>query len=183
MKEDAMKLTNMEFMLLQITCERTAVSDYEINRLVRERGYQDWVDIGTTSVDGGLNNLSKKQLVNSCVDTTKSGKSLMPQKFEITNEGKKLLQQEIIAALSSSRERDYRFDLALAAIPLVTTEEVVTALEQRKDFLAEVAQHINTIFESQGGKELPVNLQALFRHSLLFIKHEIDFMDILLQEL
>ena len=178
-----MKLTNVEFMLLQITCERMEVSDDEINRLVRERGYQEWGDIGTTSVDGVLNHLSKKQLVNSSVDTTKLGNSLVAPKFVITNEGKKLLRQEIIAALSSSRERDYRFDLALVAIPLVATEEVVAALQQRKNFLTEVAQHINTIFEAQGGKKLPLNLQALFRHPLLFINHEIDFMDILIQEL
>jgi DNA-binding PadR family transcriptional regulator len=172
-----MKLTNVEFMLLQITCERREVSSYEINHLVKERGYKEWTDIRTASLGVALKKLNKKQLVKSYIDTTMQGSDPMPRKYEITNEGKKLLQQEIIAALSSSRERDYRFDLALAAIPLVTTEEVVAALEQRKKFLTEVAQHVNAIFESQN------TTQALFRHPLICIKREIDFMDILLQEL
>lgn len=178
-----MKLTNVEFILLQIICERTKVSDYEINCLLIEGGYQEWIDIGTTSVKGGLNNLTKKQFVNSCVVTAKSGKNPMPQQYQITNEGKKLLQQEIISALSFSRDRDDRFNLALVAISLVATEDVIVALKKRKNFLLEVAERINTRLELQEGKKLPLNLQALFRHLLLFIKHEIDFMDILIQEL
>ena len=128
-----MKLTDVEFMLLQMICDRTEVSDDEINYLVKEQGCKEWTDIGTASLGAVLKKLSKKQLVKS--DTTKQGRDLIPSKYEITNEGKKLLHQEIIAALSSSRERDYRFDLAFAAIPLVATEEVVVALQKRKNFL------------------------------------------------
>jgi len=177
-----MELANVEFMLLQIICEQKEVSGYEINQLVKERGYKEWADIGTTSIYVGLNKLSKKQLVNSYIDTTKQGKGPLPRKFEITNEGKELLKQMILLALSSSRERDYRFDLALAAIPFLPTEEVLVALQKREKFLSEVAENINNKFESQGGKRLPFNVQALFRHSLSLIEHEIDFMDILITD-
>ena len=178
-----MELTNVEFMLLQIICEQKEVSGYEINQLVRERGYKEWADIGTTSIYVGLNKLSKKQLVNSYIDTAKQGKGPMPRKFEITNEGKELLKQNILLALSSSRERDYRFDLALAAILFLSVEEVSVALKKRKTFLSEAAKNINKKFESQGGKILPLNVRALFRHPLLLIKHEIEFTDSLITEL
>jgi DNA-binding PadR family transcriptional regulator len=178
-----MEITNVEFVLLQIISDKIEISGYEINQLIKERGYKEWADIGTTSIYVGLNKLSKKKLVNSYIDTAKQGRGPIPRKFEITNDGKKLLKQEIILALSSSRERDYRFDLALAAIPFLTTEEVVAALKKRKDFLTEVADSIKHKLEAQGGKKVPINLRALYWHPLVLIKHEIEFMDSLIQDL
>lgn len=178
-----MKLTNAEFMILQLICERKEVSGYEIVHLVKERGYKEWADIGTASIYVSLNKLNTKRLVKAHLDTAKQGKGPMPKKFAITDEGQKILRQEIISALSSSRERDYRFDLALAAISLVTAKEVVDALEQRKNFLAEIGERIKTIFDYQGGGDLPLNLQALFRHPASYIKCEIDFLDVLIKEL
>ncbi|CUH97226.1 hypothetical protein P22_3353 [Propionispora sp. 2/2-37] len=179
-----MRLTNTEFIILQIIYERQEVSGYDIDQWIKERGYREWADIGTTSIYTGLTKLGKKRLISSYLDTAKYGsKGPLPRKFSITAAGKKLLQEEILAALSSSRERDYRFDLAFAAIPLVATEEVVAALEQRKIFLAETAKRVNTTFKEQGGQALPLNLQAMFRHPLLHIQSEIAFVDTLLQEL
>lgn len=178
-----MNLTNVEFIILQIIYERKGVSGYEISRLVKERGYMEWANIGISSIYVGLNKLSKRKLLHSFIDTEKQGKGPMPKKFKITQEGKKLLRQEILLALSSSRERDCRFDLAFTAIPLVAPKEVVAALKKRKNFLEETAERVSTIFESQGGEELPFHLQALFNHPLLFIKQEMDFIDSLLQKL
>lgn len=178
-----MDITNVEFMLLQIICERKEASGYEINQLIKERGYREWVDMGTTSIYVGLKKLSNKQLVNSYLDTTKQGKGPMPKKFEVTNHGVALLKQITLEYLSTSRERDNKFDLALAAIPFLTTNEVVTALQKRKDFLTHVASNINEKFESQGGVRLPLHVQALFRHPLVLIKHEIEFMEVLIKDL
>jgi DNA-binding PadR family transcriptional regulator len=178
-----MRLTNVEFIILQITYEREEVSGYEIDQWIKERGYREWADIGTTSIYIGLAKLGKKRLVSSYLDTAKYGRSPLPRKFSITDAGKKVLKQEILAALSSTRERDYRFDLAVAAIPAVATEEVVAALEERKIFLREVAERGNRLFEKQGGPALPLNLQALFKHPLLYIQSEIAFVDSLIQEL
>ncbi|KGR76097.1 PadR family transcriptional regulator [Ureibacillus sinduriensis] len=178
-----MEITNVELMLLQIIREQETVSGYEINQLIKERGYREWGDIGTTSIYVGLKKLSKKQLVNSYLDTTKQGKGPMPRKFEVTDDGVKLLKQNTLESLSSSRERDNRFDLALAGIPFLTTEEVLAALQKRKEFLSEVAININKKFDSQGGKRLPFHVQALFKHPHLLIKNEIEFMDTLIKDL
>jgi DNA-binding PadR family transcriptional regulator len=178
-----MRLTTVEFIILQITFERKVVSGYEIDQWIKEWGYREWADIGTTSIYTGLAKLGKKWLVSSYLDTAKYGRGPLPRKFLITDAGRKVLKQEILAALSSTRERDYRFDLAFAAIPAVATEEVVAALEQRKTFLREVAERVNRLFEEQGGQALPFNLQALFKHPLLYIQSEIAFVDRLIQEL
>ncbi|MEN6566078.1 MAG: PadR family transcriptional regulator [Veillonellales bacterium] len=186
-----MKLANVEFMLLQIICEHRDVSGYEISQLVKKRDYREWADIGTTSIYVGLNKLSKKQLVTSYADTKKQGKGPIPRKFKITDDGKKILKQEAISALSSARERDYRFDLALTVIPLLPTEKVITALRKRKIFLAEVTENSIKRFESYKKKELlfyderglPFYMKTLFNHLTLMIKYEIDFIDILIENL
>jgi DNA-binding PadR family transcriptional regulator len=69
-----MKLANVEFMLLQIICEQSDISGYEISQLVKERKYKEWADIGTTSVYVGLNKLSKKQLVSFYINIKKARK-------------------------------------------------------------------------------------------------------------
>jgi DNA-binding PadR family transcriptional regulator len=178
-----MEITNVEFMLLQIICEQKTVSGYEINQLIKDRGYREWGDIGTTSIYVGLKKLNEKQLVNSFLDTTKQGKGPMPRKFEVTDDGVELLKQNIVESLSSSRERNNRFDLALSGIPFLPSEEVLAALQKRKNFLSEIAKNIHKKYDSQGGIRLPVHVQALFRHPLLLIKTEIEFMDILITDL
>ena len=85
--------------------------------------------------------------------------------------------------LSCTRERDRRFDLALAGIPLLSPEKVVAALRKRKEFLGEVAEHIKSRFRSLGGESLPINIRVLFKHSLHLIEHDSKFMDKLLAEL
>ena len=178
-----MKLKNVEFIILQITYEREAVSGYEIDRWIKEQGYREWTDIGTTSVYVGLAKLGEKRLVSSYLDTAQYGRGPLLRNFSITAAGKNVLKQEILAALSSARERDYRFDLAFAAISLVAVEEAVAALEQRKTFLRELAERVNRLFEAQGGPALPFNLQALFKHPLLYIQSEIAFVNSLIEEL
>ena len=178
-----MELTNAEFVLLQIVCERSMVSGYEINQLIRDWGYKEWAEIGTTSIYVGLNKLSKKKLVYSYIDTEKQGRGPVPRKFEVTAAGRAVLQEETIAALSSSRERDFRFDLALAAIPFVDKEAVVAALRQRETLLAEVAEDYRQKVEALKKRRVPVNLQALYQHPLVLIKNEIEFMDNLIQNL
>lgn len=177
-----MDLTYIEFMLLQIIHEKEGASGYEISSLLKTR-FGDWSDIRTASVYFALNKLGEKKLVTSHVDTVKQGRGPLPKKVEITEAGKKILRQEALAVLASSRERDSRFDLALMAIPLLAMDEVAAALEKRKTVLAEVAERINRIFQAQGGMNLPVNLQALYRHPLLFINREIDFIDELIHKL
>lgn len=178
-----MELSNSEFILLQIIYDREITSGYEINQLIKARGYREWADIGTTSIYVGLNKLHKRKLVNSYIDVEKQGRGPVPRKFEITAEGREVLQQETLEALSSTRERDFKFDLALAAIPFVPKEAVLAALQQRKGFLTEVAEGINQKLTTVNKKHVPVNLQALYWHPLILIKNEMEFMDNLIQEL
>lgn len=60
-----MNLSNVEFMLLQMIAELDQASGYDINKLIDQRGYRQWANIGTTSVYAGLKKLNEKELVES----------------------------------------------------------------------------------------------------------------------
>ncbi len=177
------KISNVEFMLLQIIQQKGTICGYEIDKIVKMREYKEWADIGRTSIYTGLEKLAKKNLAKTFIDMDKQGKGPLPKKFKLTNKGKSTLRKEIFDALSSSRERDKKFDLAFAAIDILMPKKVISALKKRKEFLLEVAKKVEKKFESLGGDNLPINIKALFKHSLYLIKNERKFLDTLTAEL
>ena len=48
------ELSNVELMLLEIISQAKEISGYRIGKLVEERQYRVWADIGTTSIYTGL---------------------------------------------------------------------------------------------------------------------------------
>jgi hypothetical protein len=80
-------------------------------------------------------------------------------------------------ALSATRERDRRFDIALAAIRSINPKDARQALEKRKSFLLAERQRINNIFLQQGGSVHPKHVQILFKHPVILIGAELEFMD------
>jgi len=176
-------MSNVEFMLLQMIAECRQASGYEMMKLVDQRGYREWANIGTTSIYAGLKKLSDKGWIASEESDGKSGKGPMPTRFALTEAGTAQLRNEIVDSLSSTRERDNRFDLGLAALPYIGKDEAVVALRQRLDFLREAAERIKQKYESQGGFRLPLNVRALFLHPIGLIESELAFVAKLIDEL
>ncbi|AJS58143.1 PadR family transcriptional regulator [Paenibacillus sp. IHBB 10380] len=177
------QLSNVELVLLQIIAESKQTSGYEINKLIEKRGYREWAKIGTTSIYAGLQKLKEKRLIQSESPTDKFGKGPLPVKFAITENGKQLLRIEIIDCLSSTRERDNRFDLGIAALPLIHKEEAIEALKKRDEFLRETSLHIRGQYEAQGGEKLPLHVWALFLHPISLIETELQFIAELISKL
>jgi DNA-binding PadR family transcriptional regulator len=176
-------LSNVEFILLQIIAECKRVSGYDIKKLIDQRGYREWANIGTTSIYAGLKKLDDKGLIESEESGGKYGKGPMPIRFVMTEAGMITLRNEIIDSLSSSRERDNRFDLGLAALPFVEKGEAIEALRKRLDFLGEALKNIRHKYESQGGVRLPLNVRALFLHPMSLIENEQAFVAQIIAEL
>ncbi|WP_028776356.1 PadR family transcriptional regulator [Shimazuella kribbensis] len=176
-------ISNVEFMLLQMIEECRQASGYDIKKLVDQRGYREWTNIGTTSIYAGLKKLSNKGWITTEESDGKSGKGPMPNRFALTEAGIAKLRQEILDSLSSARERDSRFDLGLAALPLVEKDEAVEALRNRLEFLQETSKKIKQKYESQGGVQLPLNVRALFLHPINLIESERMFVANLMKEL
>ena len=170
-------ISNVEFALLQLIAENGELSGYMISQLIEERGYREWADIGETSIYMGLEKLHKKELVEFYLDIEKQGKGPLPKKFTLTAQGKVILKEEILAALAATRERDQRFDIALAAILFVKPADALQALELRKLFLASEMQRIDNKFNQQDGLAFPKHVQILFKHPIILIKAELGFVD------
>ena len=170
-------LSNVEFVLLQLISEQVELSGYMISRLIEERGFREWADIGETSIYSGLEKLHKKEFVEFYVDTDKQGKGPLPKKFSLTDNGKAILKEEILDALSATRERDPRFDIALAAIRNVDATDALQALEKRKLFLTAEMERIKDKFFQQAGFAFPKYVQILFKHPIILIEAELGFMD------
>ncbi|MBU1318170.1 MAG: PadR family transcriptional regulator [candidate division Zixibacteria bacterium] len=176
-------LTNIELMLLQIVSQQKSISGYQINRLIAERGYRDWVDVGSTPIYVGLTKLASKKLVESFLDTHKQGKGPPPKMFSITPSGKERLKAEMVDALSSAQVNDSRFDLGIAGIPFLDRDEIVVALGNRKRALTDYAAQIESRYRESGGDNLKLHIRVLFEHSLNAIKNEISFADRLIGEI
>nr|BBH87952.1 hypothetical protein KTC_27030 [Thermosporothrix sp. COM3] len=176
-------ISNVEFMLLQMIAECRQASGYDIKKLVDQRGYREWANIGTTSIYAGLKKLSDKGWIVTEQSDGKSGKGPMPTRFTLTEAGIVKLKQEILDSLSSARERDSRFDLGVAALPFVGRNEAIEALQKRLDFLRETSQKIEQKYEAQGGIRLPLNVRALFLHPISLIESERAFVARLVKEL
>ena len=176
-------LTNVEIVLLEVIAEKGESSGYQIAKLVAERGYKAWAEIGTTSIYVGLEKLSKKKLVSCRVPGSKQGKGPLPRYFGLTRQGLAVLRKEILRILASSRERQRVFDLGIAGIPLLPRDEVISALIKRKEFLLQAAEKIKGRFHSEGGQRLPLHTRAVFRHPLFLIGHELRFTDELINDL
>ncbi|MNI11262.1 Transcriptional regulator PadR-like family protein [compost metagenome] len=176
-------LSNVEFTLLQIIAECNQASGYDINKLIDQRGYREWANIGTTSVYAGLKKLNDKGLIEHEESGEKSGKGPIPTRFVITEKGITTLGNEIISSLSSSRERDNRFDLGLAALPFVKKDKAIEALRERLDFLGGTLNHLKQMYESQGGAQLPLHVRALFLHPVSLIESEQAFVSNIIHEL
>ncbi|USB33137.1 helix-turn-helix transcriptional regulator [Paenibacillus sp. YPG26] len=177
------KLTTVELVLLQIIAETERLSGYEINKLIDQRGYRAWTKIGTTSIYTGLQKLNEKRLIRSEDLGGKMGKGPLPVKFTITEDGRQIMQGEVMDCLSSTRERDIRFDLGLAALPFIPKEKAKEALRERHHFLSNTSLQLEEKYEAQGGQGLPLHVRVLFLHPLSLIEKELQFIDHVIHEL
>ncbi len=177
-------ISNAEFMLLQILDQEGALSGYEIKRLVDARGYRKWAGIGTTSIYAGLTKLEKKEYLRARIDMEKKGRGPLPKKFTLLAKGKKILKKEVMLVLSSIQYRGERFDLGLSASSVLKKNELIKALQQRRALLEKALDHLRTdVFEPQGGMNLPKTAVWLFQHSFKKIAVEIDFADMIMNEI
>jgi len=175
-------LSNVEFTLLLTVKESLQISGYKINKIIQKRGYRDWIDIGTTSIYVGLEKLQQKGLLTFEYDSGKKGKGPLPKLFKLTKTGTSILKETTIEFLASTRERNASFDLGIAALPIIKNTDAISALSQRKEFLASSYCKLKNNFTNLGGESLEFHTKVLFQHSLYLIKCEISFLNSLIDK-
>ena len=177
-------LSNTELMLLHLLHQDGNMSGYDINRLVEQRGFREWAEIGMTSIYVSLNKLAKKELVRAELDIAKKGKGPTPKKYFLLPTGTSHLKQEVENGIQALRLKDSRFRLCISALSILNREEQkvlfnkrATALKNRKHELE------HTTYIAQGGEGLPQNVRWLFQYSFDALQMEVNFANSVLKDL
>ncbi|MFW9890259.1 MAG: PadR family transcriptional regulator [Candidatus Thorarchaeota archaeon] len=102
---------------------------YEINQILEQRGYRNWVDIKFSSVYKALKELEKKRLIKG----QKSDVKMQPSKktYSITRKGSTHLRNQIVICLEDPPKANSLFDLGMSAIFQLTKAEAVDSLKKR----------------------------------------------------
>lgn len=167
-------VSHVEFILLSLIHEHGKITGYKVNRLITERGYREWADIGTTSVYNGLKKLKEKTYVASATDRYKKGKGPKGVNYSTTPEGLELLKKEVREGLATGRGRGGQFMLAVSALPVISQEDIIEALTQRITNLRQDFERVQQKYERQKAY-LPFHGELLFQYSLFAIEREIEF--------
>ncbi|MCA9406869.1 MAG: helix-turn-helix transcriptional regulator [Candidatus Omnitrophica bacterium] len=114
---------------------------YDIEKMIWNRGFKYWTDIGKTSIYNSLKILEEKKLVSSI---TEQGGGPTRKVFEITNLGRATLKAQGTSFLSNPRNPRHDMDLGVYILPFLTERQRVEALkagikrlEDRREFLKE----------------------------------------------
>jgi DNA-binding PadR family transcriptional regulator len=102
---------------------------YEINQILEQRGYRNWVDIKFSSIYKALKELETRGLIKG----QKSDVKMQPSKktYSITRKGSSLLRNQIVRCLVDPPKANSLFDLGMSAIFQLTKEEAVDSLKKR----------------------------------------------------
>ncbi len=170
------KVSNVELALLEIIKEKNETTGYEIKKILKERGYQNWANIGKTSIYIGIKKLKNKGLVKIKTIKKKEGKGPLPNKISLTKKGEKILLEEIKKALLSQKNLPLYY-LGIAGIRLIKKETALKFLEQRKNINYKTIERLKKLFKKQGGENMPLEAQGLFEHPILLIQSDIKFIE------
>jgi DNA-binding PadR family transcriptional regulator len=119
---------------------------YEINKILEERGYRNWVDIRFSSIYKALKELEGKELIRG----QKSDTKMRPSKktYSITRKGSRILREQVVHCLINPPKANSLFDLGISAISQLTKDEALESLKKRIDNLGEQIRFLGDNVES-----------------------------------
>jgi DNA-binding PadR family transcriptional regulator len=106
---------------------------YEVNNIIEQYGYREWVDLRFSSVYKALSELEKRGLIEG----QKKDKRVKTSKktYHLTKKGKHVLRKQLKMCLNNPPRPKTLFDLGVSAMSLLTQEEVLEALYSYKENL------------------------------------------------
>ena len=103
---------------------------YEVNNIIEQFGYREWVDLRFSSVYKALSELEKRGLIEGKKkdDAVRTSKKT----YRLTRKGKSVLKEQIRMCLVNPPRPKTLFDLGVSAMNLLTQDEVLEALQTHK---------------------------------------------------
>ncbi len=99
---------------------------YQVNNIIEQFGYREWVELRFSSIYKALSELEKRGLIIGKKDDV--SKRASKKTYRLTKKGRATLQKQIKMCLSNPPRPKTLFDLGVSAMSFLTQEEVLEAL-------------------------------------------------------
>lgn len=166
-------INNAELAILSLIDELGNCNGYQLRQLVKERGYDAWSGVSSSSIYITLKKLEKREFVHSLVDLEKKTKGPTGKIFNVTNGGREVLHNSIKQALSSAREHDPRYNLALCGIEFLPNSVVLDCFYERQKKLKATLLEL----EHMASMKMPLSAHLLYGRIIKGLKAEIDWVE------
>lgn len=133
---------------------------YELEQVIEKRGMREWTQIGFSSIYYVLGKLEKKSLIMAEQPESAKAKKL----YKLTEEGQKVLTDQTIAAIVSVQPTYPNLLLGMINLSALTRDQVLGALNKRKEAVAAEMQRIEEIHFAQ--QPLPDHVDVIFEYSI-----------------
>lgn len=171
-------MNNKELALLGLLTEGPKYG-YQLENDIETRGMREWTEIGFSSIYYLLNKSEDRGWILSTLG--ESSKGPVRKLYALTKAGWTLLRKELLERLSHPAPHSGEFDLALAFMSILPSEQVIKALTQYQESLVAGLVRVNGQWERSGKGHLLENVDLLFDHSLHRIQSELDWVNAILQ--
>jgi DNA-binding PadR family transcriptional regulator len=167
-------MTNAELAILSLIAEQPR-HGYEIEQVIEERGMREWTEVGFSSIYYVLKKLEGAGLVYGRLQQ-QAGRGPARKVYAVTDDGRAAWRKGTIEALSIPQHGNMPFQLGLANLPGLDSDERVTAVSQYRDRLAAQRDHVRARYAEEG-QAAPLHVQAMFDLSLTLIEAELGWME------
>lgn len=100
---------------------------YELEKLIKNRGFRYWTDVQKTSIYNALKFLEKKRLITARLE---DGGGPTRKVYRITDAGLKQLSRDGLAHLAAPAHPRNEVDLGMYVLPFLKKEDALEAIEE-----------------------------------------------------
>jgi DNA-binding PadR family transcriptional regulator len=177
-KNEVYELSHVAFVVLGLISEESS-NGKKIDEKIEKRGMRDWTSIGKSSIYGVLKKLEKDGLVKSWIEELDNR---MIRVYDITPFGFDVLKRKVKLILHNYYGRnDEDFYVAYSMFPLLSKEEQIKAFT---DSLKKIKDHKKLLQKMlKDNKNYPTNVIGLFKHPLMILQTDIEFLEWVIEEI
>jgi DNA-binding PadR family transcriptional regulator len=178
----AAMMTDAELTILSIVAEGPRFG-YEIQQIIDDRGLREWLTIGFSSIYYILNKLERQKMVSS--ELRSDGRGPARKVYEITEAGRGVLQTAIADLLRLPRSLGSGFELGLANLGSLRSQQVYKVLRHHHDDLQHRLEAVEKSWQRHQDEDAPDvsdHIRALYTHSIAMMSAELMWMSEFLED-